>query len=242
MSSATPLSRTSSAATASGAGEALASTPSPQVVQKRVVVFSGGSALNSAVLRLRRIIPNIAYVMTVSDDGGSSREIIRVLGGPSIGDIRSRLVRLARQQTLREFNIQRPYIKAVRALLNHRLCPAIATNTCTANTSSSSDSNAIPEQSNSGGGGSLQQHSTPHRPGNKRAREEFLAVVDGSHSLWDHIPEKIKQALRAFLVHFFTQVRARLDWFYDDRCWGTGGQDARRQAPRLCQPATKLTM
>lgn len=30
----------------------------------------------------------------VSDDGGSSSEILRVLGGPAIGDIRSRLIRL----------------------------------------------------------------------------------------------------------------------------------------------------
>ena len=206
MSSALASSKTASAATASGANEVGASSSSsssssssPQVVQKRVVVFSGGSALNSAVLRLRRVIPNIAYVMTVSDDGGSSREIIRVLGGPSIGDIRSRLVRLARQQTLREFNIQRPYIKAVRALLNHRLCPATTTTTITG------DSCGIPTQHK--GAGSGLEHSTPHRPGNKQAREEFLAVVDGSHPLWAHIPEKIKQALRAFLVHFFTQVR-----------------------------------
>ncbi|KAH0445398.1 hypothetical protein IEQ34_025516 [Dendrobium chrysotoxum] len=32
--------------------------------------------------------------MPISDDGGSSSEIIRVLGGPSIGDLRSRLVRM----------------------------------------------------------------------------------------------------------------------------------------------------
>lgn len=34
------------------------------------------------------------------DDGGSSAEIIRVIGGPAIGDIRSRLVRLADASTL----------------------------------------------------------------------------------------------------------------------------------------------
>ncbi|KAI0029064.1 UPF0052-domain-containing protein [Vararia minispora EC-137] len=48
---------------------------------------TGGNALCSAFSRAY-------YVLPVSDDGGSSSEIIRVLGGPSIGDIRSRLVRL----------------------------------------------------------------------------------------------------------------------------------------------------
>lgn len=33
-------------------------------------------------------------MIPISDSGGSSSEIIRVCGGPSIGDIRSRLVRL----------------------------------------------------------------------------------------------------------------------------------------------------
>ncbi|EMD41382.1 hypothetical protein CERSUDRAFT_128117 [Gelatoporia subvermispora B] len=48
---------------------------------------TGGNAICSA-------FDNACYVLPVSDDGGSSSEIIRVLGGPSIGDIRSRLIRL----------------------------------------------------------------------------------------------------------------------------------------------------
>ncbi|KAH8101525.1 UPF0052-domain-containing protein [Cristinia sonorae] len=54
------------------------------------VVVSGGTGCNSIVAAFG----NACYVLPVSDDGGSSSEIIRVLGGPSIGDIRSRLVRL----------------------------------------------------------------------------------------------------------------------------------------------------
>ncbi|THH30392.1 hypothetical protein EUX98_g3804 [Antrodiella citrinella] len=54
------------------------------------VVVSGGTGCNSIV----SAFGNACYVLPVSDDGGSSSEIIRVLGGPSIGDIRSRLVRL----------------------------------------------------------------------------------------------------------------------------------------------------
>lgn len=49
---------------------------------------TGGNAICSAFGL------NATYVLPVSDDGGSSSEIIRVLGGPSVGDIRSRLVRL----------------------------------------------------------------------------------------------------------------------------------------------------
>ena len=35
------------------------------------------------------------HVLPVSDDGGSTAEIVRVLGGPAVGDIRSRCLRLA---------------------------------------------------------------------------------------------------------------------------------------------------
>ncbi|KAJ6573934.1 UPF0052-domain-containing protein [Mycena vulgaris] len=55
------------------------------------VVISGGTGGNAICSAFGA---NACYVLPVSDDGGSSSEIIRVLGGPSIGDIRSRLVRL----------------------------------------------------------------------------------------------------------------------------------------------------
>jgi hypothetical protein len=45
--------------------------------------------------RLRRFTDRVAYVLPVSDDGGSTAEIVRVLGGPAVGDIRSRCLRLA---------------------------------------------------------------------------------------------------------------------------------------------------
>ncbi|OBZ80097.1 hypothetical protein A0H81_00180 [Grifola frondosa] len=54
------------------------------------LVISGGTGCNS----ICAAFGNACYVLPVSDDGGSSSEIIRVVGGPSIGDIRSRLVRL----------------------------------------------------------------------------------------------------------------------------------------------------
>ncbi|KIM84747.1 hypothetical protein PILCRDRAFT_67540 [Piloderma croceum F 1598] len=56
----------------------------------RFLVISGGTGGNS----ICSAFGDACYVLPVSDDGGSSSEIIRVLGGPSVGDIRSRLVRL----------------------------------------------------------------------------------------------------------------------------------------------------
>ncbi|KIY63245.1 UPF0052-domain-containing protein [Cylindrobasidium torrendii FP15055 ss-10] len=68
-------------------------TPITQSVSEKEISFvvisggTGGNAICSA-------FGNACYVLPVSDDGGSSSEIIRVLGGPSIGDLRSRLIRL----------------------------------------------------------------------------------------------------------------------------------------------------
>lgn len=63
-------------------------------VQKRkVVVFSGGSAANNLVDLFNQVIENnnysLTYIIPISDNGGSSSELIRVFGGPGIGDVRS---------------------------------------------------------------------------------------------------------------------------------------------------------
>ena len=47
------------------------------------LVISGGTGCNS----ICSAFGNACYVLPVSDDGGSSSEIIRVLGGPSIGKL-----------------------------------------------------------------------------------------------------------------------------------------------------------
>ncbi|KAK2461746.1 hypothetical protein APHAL10511_006209 [Amanita phalloides] len=62
----------------------------PQKDDTSCIVISGGTGGNAICTAFE----NASYVLPVSDDGGSSSEIIRVLGGPSIGDIRSRLIRL----------------------------------------------------------------------------------------------------------------------------------------------------
>ncbi|KAL4065788.1 hypothetical protein V8B97DRAFT_2025582 [Scleroderma yunnanense] len=76
-----------------------------------IVVISGGSGGNS----ICSAFPNACFVLPVSDDGGSSSEIIRVLGGPSIGDIRSRLVRLIPRAS------SSSPLDSLRTLLSYRL-------------------------------------------------------------------------------------------------------------------------
>lgn len=78
-----------------------------------LVVFSGGTAFNSVAGHMRQLTTRIAHVLPVSDDGGSTAEIVRVLGGPAVGDIRSRCLRLADDSD--------EEARAVRRLLAHRL-------------------------------------------------------------------------------------------------------------------------
>lgn len=56
---------------------------------KGIVVFSGGSAANNLVdvfntVREDKRCP-LSYVIPISDNGGSSSELIRVFGGPGTG-------------------------------------------------------------------------------------------------------------------------------------------------------------
>lgn len=60
----------------------------------RIVVVGGGTATNSITPVFSALAHDISYVVPVSDNGGSTSEILRVFGGPAIGDARSRLVRL----------------------------------------------------------------------------------------------------------------------------------------------------
>lgn len=66
----------------------MAATPT-----RKVVIFSGGSAANSLVDVFNEVIEknacSLSYVIPISDNGGSSSELIRVFGGPGIGDVRS---------------------------------------------------------------------------------------------------------------------------------------------------------
>lgn len=63
-------------------------------METKIVVLSGGTATNELVSIFNSLSSQVNYILPVSDNGGSTSEIIRVIGGPAIGDIRSRLTRL----------------------------------------------------------------------------------------------------------------------------------------------------
>lgn len=65
------------------------------ISSRKVVIFSGGSAANSLVDVYNELNCSLTYVIPISDNGGSSSELIRVFGGPGIGDVRSIILFLA---------------------------------------------------------------------------------------------------------------------------------------------------
>jgi len=152
-----------------------------------IAVLSGGSAANNLVdvfeaLRESKDCP-LSYIIPISDNGGSSSELIRIFGGPGIGDVRSNypfhpiihlvilltcvLGRLVRLIPDTSNNSERT---AIKTLFNHRL-PAQAS----------------------------------------AASQEWLAIVDGTSSLWHSIPPAKKELIRSFfnLLNLEILKRAR---------------------------------
>ena len=133
----------------------------------KITVISGGSGGNS----ICTAFDDACFVLPVSDDGGSSSEIIRVLGGPSIGtlpsfhelfilsdthldvqgDIRSRLVRLIPPAP------PNSPLGAVRTLLSYRL---------------------------------------PANVSEREAREEWRDIIEGRSLLWAGVPNDRKETIR----------------------------------------------
>ncbi|OBW63736.1 MAG: Uncharacterized protein AUREO_061980 [Aureobasidium pullulans] len=97
--------------------------PSPNPPKcRQITIFGGGTATNHLV----DVFTNLAqannsvlnYIIPISDNGGSSSELIRVFGGPGIGDLRSRLVRL-----IPDNGDPHSEASSIKALFNHRLPP-----------------------------------------------------------------------------------------------------------------------
>ncbi|KAK4697271.1 hypothetical protein P7C70_g8238, partial [Phenoliferia sp. Uapishka_3] len=81
-----------------------------------LIVISGGTGCNALTPAfLPPHSTSTSFILPISDDGGSSSEIQRVLGGPAIGDIRSRLVRLIPDSA------EGTPLAAIRNLLEYRL-------------------------------------------------------------------------------------------------------------------------
>ncbi|KAF9200875.1 hypothetical protein BGZ49_008883 [Haplosporangium sp. Z 27] len=115
-----PASAAASASSASVASTTKSSTPTIACSTRGgadagILVFSGGTACNSLVHILQEMTPNVTYILGISDNGGSTSEILRVLDGPAIGDIRSRLIRLIKPDPL---DMGRT---AIQELLGYRL-------------------------------------------------------------------------------------------------------------------------
>jgi hypothetical protein len=141
-----------------------------------LLVVSGGTGCNAICPAFG---PSATYVLPVSDDGGSSSEIIRVLGGPSIGtlrhglpryctfladkyspgDIRSRLVRLIPDTPGDQA------LSAIRRLVSFRI---------------------------------------PVDLSDYAAREVWRDIVEGKSSLWEGIPLDRKETIRG-AVHYFSR-------------------------------------
>lgn len=79
-------------------------------MEGNLVIISGGTATNDLVPCFQELACKIQYVLPILDNGGSTSEIIRVIGGPAIGDIRSRLNRLIPDHN-----------QPLRCLFSHRL-------------------------------------------------------------------------------------------------------------------------
>ncbi|KAG5122367.1 hypothetical protein JHK84_040707 [Glycine max] len=82
-------------------------------IMPALLVFSSGTAFNGVVEELKNFTTRVAHVLPVSDDEGSTGEIVSVLGGPAVRDICSKCLRLFDQSTIEAFT--------VRNLAGHRL-------------------------------------------------------------------------------------------------------------------------
>ncbi|KAL1902920.1 hypothetical protein Sste5346_000832 [Sporothrix stenoceras] len=131
--SASPMQTSAPTAAFTSTGE----TAAADTARNGVCVFSGGTAANSLVDAFHGVAKHLStdneaeetqqqkrkppcaltYIIPISDNGGSSSELIRFFGGPSVGDVRSRLVRLIPSSD-DEGNER----AALRALFEHRLC------------------------------------------------------------------------------------------------------------------------
>lgn len=77
---------TSSSDAQSPASRSASASASASASRTGIVVFSGGSAANNLVDVFERVREanrtTLSYVIPISDNGGSTSEIIRVFGGP----------------------------------------------------------------------------------------------------------------------------------------------------------------
>lgn len=87
----------------------------------RIVLFSGGTALNPTARQLKQYTARTLHLLPPFDSGGSSAELRRHWPIAAVGDLRSRLLALADET--------RPCAAARAALLARRLPEVLAEDT-----------------------------------------------------------------------------------------------------------------
>lgn len=143
------------------------------------------------------------HVLPVTDDGGSTAEIVRVLGGPAVGDIRSRLLRLAPGTT--------GEARAVRRLLGHRL---VSMDSWKEKNVGDAFAEMISRLAREEWLDILDGGQESHQRPKQNLREEdsdddtnnLETTRDYEHPLWKGVSAPYRSIIRAFLVHFHTQV------------------------------------
>jgi len=148
------------------------------------------------------------HVLPVTDDGGSTAEIVRVLGGPAVGDIRSRLLRLAPGTTAEA--------RAVRRLLGHRLVSMESFKQkgvdCEDFTPDMVSRMAREEWLDLLDGGHepykdsyyLMEEETDDNSEDDSIHRNDVGAHE--HPLWQGVSAPYRSIIRSFLVHFHTQV------------------------------------
>lgn len=152
------------------------------------LVVSGGTGANSFASAFG---PSPAFVLPVSDDGGSSAEILRCFGGPSIGDIR---------ESASEWNPARARAHDYIGSRLIRLIPILPTQT----TKEDRELQAIYN---------LMAYRFPADVSEKTVRGLWEEVVEGRGELWDGIGEDKKECIRGQLP--------RETWADLQRSWST---------------------
>ncbi|MDD5456501.1 MAG: YvcK family protein [Candidatus Margulisbacteria bacterium] len=67
--------------------------------RSEVTIFSGGTGWNDIAREFHTFFSNVNYILTTTDNGGSTGQIRELHGGPGCGDHRSRIIRLADEST-----------------------------------------------------------------------------------------------------------------------------------------------
>lgn len=80
--------------------------------QHKLVAFSGGTGFNSLCAELKKYTTHVAHVIPVSDDGGSTAEIVRVLGGCGTGIFAIRANALDAARSAPPMLTRRPFSRA----------------------------------------------------------------------------------------------------------------------------------